>query len=350
MTRLEFIERLPAPADEERWLIRGDRRADPEVAWFFTNPDREHLDEIEKETRPWHGAIHPRVSQIHASAWFGDRLVFTVDDDRGPTLLSAAAQLADPIERERWTIAQIIAIADGLASMRQREPRFVHRNLEPNRMFITPTGQARLRAPVALVVQGPRPGRVGAGVVTGSAAWMSPEQARGQPLTPAHDAFALAANLYAALSGKPPFGDADNMMAALTAIITTEPAPIETHAPGLAAVLARAFAKDPTTRCPDPGTFAGELWQCIPDATDYDAVISDRLAAWWPTAPQAGALPNQAISGARCRMRWDQLEVRGSDDIRYCTGCQQEVVRATSLAAAIVPLLGRRCVAYTGGD
>jgi hypothetical protein len=123
--------------------------------------------------------------------------------------------------------------------------------------------------------------------------------------------------------------------------------PALVHAPGLAAVIARAFEKDPAARYPDPGTFAGELWQCVPDAVDYDECISDRISAWWPTAEPA--TPSPAQPGERCRMAWDQLHPTATDGVRHCASCNHEVVRAESLAALVL-LAGRRCVSYTGGD
>lgn len=48
-------------------------------------------------------------------------------------------------------------------------------------------------------------------------------------------------------------------------------------------------------------------------------------------------------------MAWEQLRPTGTDDIRHCASCSQEVVRVTSLSA-VVSLAGRRCVSYSGGD
>lgn len=345
MSKLELIERLSLEAEGQRWLVRVEGHAGPRVAWMFTDEDREWLELTDEQTRPWIGPLHPRVSRIFESTWLGQTLAFVLDDDRGPPFVKAAAVLTDPIERERWCVAQIIAIGDGLATMRQRDHGFVHRRLEPNLIFVDAGGHARLRAPIAMVAQGPRSSYTGRGRAMGSMASLSPEQCRGRSLTPASDVFALAGNLFAALTGRNPFRRG-NDFETLQAIVTDAPPPLVTHASGLAPVIARAFEKDPAKRYPDPGTFAGELWRCVPDAVDYDECISDRIAAWWPTA--APARLAQA-PGERCRMAWEQLSPTGSDDIRHCGSCAQDVVRVTSLAA-VVSLAGRRCVSYPGGD
>ncbi len=200
MSKLEFIERLFSTADGQRWLVRAEGHAEPRVAWMFFDEDREWLESTEQETRPWIGPLHPRVSQIFESSWRGEALTFEIDDDRGPPFAQAAAQLSDPSERERWSVAQIIAIGDGLATMRQRDRRFVHRRLEPHQIFVDEGGHARLRAPIAMVAQGPRPAYLGRGRGSVYPASLSPEQCRGLALTPASDVFAQAANLEAALT------------------------------------------------------------------------------------------------------------------------------------------------------
>lgn len=346
---MEFIERLEVGdyGAEERWLVRVDGASEPHVAWFFYDDELEWLAETNDATRPYVGPIHPRISTIFGSAWHGQRLVFEVEDDRGPMLATAARELADPVERERWVIAQVIGIADGLATLRGRDPAFVHRQLEAYRIFVDVQGHAKLRAPIAYVAHGERPNRVGAGVIRGTPYFMSPEQARGTRVTAASDVFSLATNLYLALSGHRPF-EGESFIEVLAAILQNPPPPLATHAPGLAGVLERAFAKDPAARIPDPGTFAGELWQCAPDAMEYDAVISDKLVAWRASAPSEPATGG-AFAGRKCRMKWEQLAPTQHADIRHCAGCHQDVVRVRSIAA-VVPLLGQHCVAYTGGD
>ena len=338
---VEFLERLDADSDEERWLVQMPGASEPRVAWFF-HADGMRLDEAQWETLLVSGLIHPRVSTIFQATIQGNRLLVEVDDDRGPTLARAAQVLTDPVERERWTVSQIIAIADGLATLRQRQADFVYRQLEPNRLFVDAQGHGRLRAPISRVVSGLRANRMGAGTVRGTFAFMSPEQVTGRPLGVASDVFALASNLVFALSGKKPFAretDFDQ----LKAIRDDPPAPIEIHAPGLRDVLARAFAKDPNERYPDPGTFAGELWRCVPDATEYDEVVSDRIVDLAVEPVRASP-----FTGPRCKLGWEQLSPTASPEMRHCSQCDQNVVRVRSLAQ-IVPLLGS-CVAYTGGD
>jgi hypothetical protein len=311
--------------------------------WFLTG-DPEWLVKTQAAMRPFHGPIHPRISTIFDSYVERERLVVECDDDRGPYFAQAARELVDPVERERWAVAQIIGIADGIASLRQIDRKFVHRQLERDKIYVDVSGHARLRPAIPFVLQGPRGHRMGAGVIKGTFHHMSPEQARGVPVTAATDVFALAGHLYAALSGKRPFAR-DSDFDTLHAIVKDEPPWIETFAPNLEKVLERAFRKNPDERTPDPGTFAGELWQCVPDAIEWDECISDKLVPWLSHLDQVKREP---MFEDRCHMKWEQLAPTGRKEVRHCDGCKTDVVHVTRLSA-IVPLVGR-CVAYTGGD
>ncbi|HEU0031502.1 MAG TPA: hypothetical protein VFQ53_12775 [Kofleriaceae bacterium] len=342
---IEFVERLATEDGwEERWLVRrGDamphvlrlRREEPGVR-----------EQVARETRRWLGPIHPRLVAIHDVRLELDHVAIETEDDRGPYFATAAQAITDPVERERWAVAQVIALCDALATLRQRDRSFVHRRLETASAVVDISGHARLRAPVAFVDVGPRTNWMGAGTIIGTPHFMSPEQARGEAVTPATDVFALAGILYEALAGDLPFrGEAFGEV--LVAIIQHDPPPLATRAPGLAGVLARAFAKRAADRIPDVGTFGGELWQAVPDAVDYDAVISDRVVAWRATA--ADAPPSAPMVAVKpCRMKWERLTPTADERVRYCGSCNQQVVQATSLAQ-IVPLVGG-CIAYRGGD
>ena len=328
----------------QRWLVRSADRSEPHIACFLDG-DASVLDATEHATRRWLGSIHPRIAAILTVGRRGRQLVIEIEDDRGPALAQAAQQLADPVERERWVIAQIIGVADGLAAMRQRDRSLVHRRLEPSVFVVDIAGHARLRAPIPVIEQGARSGyvgRSGAYVVPWS---LSPEQVRALPVGPQTDVFSLACVLHHALSGQHAF-QRESDMQMLRAVLEDPPPPIALHAPGLQRVLDRAFAKDPAARYSDVGTFAGELWRCVPDAMEYDAVICDRIVAWRATAEHAR--PAQVFTEPACRKRWDELAPGASEGVRHCSSCLRDVVRVTSLAQ-IVPLVGR-CIAYTGGD
>lgn len=85
------------------------------------------------------------------------------------------------------------------------------------------------------------------GFVSGTAAYFSPELARGEDATAASDVWALGATLYAAVEGRRPFPDRPNAVAQLHTIVRELPQPTR-HAGRLAPVLAGMLEPDPVTR------------------------------------------------------------------------------------------------------
>src|SRR5207245_1273625 len=90
-----------------------------------------------------------------------------------------------------------------------------------------------------------------AGVITGTPLYMSPEQARGEPLDQRSDLFSLGAVLYTLCTGQPPFR-ADKTLGVLKRVCDDTPQPIRTLNPAipdwLTAIVDKLLAKDPRAR------------------------------------------------------------------------------------------------------
>jgi serine/threonine-protein kinase len=106
------------------------------------------------------------------------------------------------------------------------------------------------------------------GQVLGTAAYISPEQALGEPATAASDRYALAVVAYELLTGRRPF-EAEHFAAHARAHIEDDPAPPSRQAPGLPravdAVLMRGMAKDPAERWPSAAAFVDALDRALHD-------------------------------------------------------------------------------------
>ncbi|TWT66567.1 serine/threonine-protein kinase [Allorhodopirellula solitaria] len=114
-------------------------------------------------------------------------------------------------------------LAEGLAAAHRRG--LVHRDIKPGnvlvgenieRVWITDFGLARAADSVTLTQTG---------VIAGTPHYMSPEQARGQPIDHRSDLFSLGCVLYFLCTAKPPF-EADNTLAVLHKIVTEDPPPL----------------------------------------------------------------------------------------------------------------------------
>lgn len=91
------------------------------------------------------------------------------------------------------------------------------------------------------------------GEVIGTPAYMPPEQAKGDPITPLADVYSVGAILYDMLTGRPPY-EADEPGKVLAALLTTDPPKprelVPTIDPQVEAIVLKAIARDPARRYP----------------------------------------------------------------------------------------------------
>jgi WD40 repeat protein len=118
----------------------------------------------------------------------------------GPTLQEQVETHGPmPIEQVRKLGAQL---AEGLAAI--HACGLVHRDLKPGNVILAEDGPRIIDFGIAIQSQAPK--LTASGMVLGTFAYMSPEQARGLPTGPATDVFALGGLLAFAATGLPPFG------------------------------------------------------------------------------------------------------------------------------------------------
>jgi len=135
------------------------------------------------------------------------------------------------------------------------ERGIVHRDLKPDNILVEPGPRVHV-----LDFGLARSTRAGAsftasGLLLGTPAYMSPEQAKGRRAEPASDVWSLGATLYELIAGRPPFEGA-TIVDVLSRVISEDPAPL----PGAAgAVALRALEKDVPARYASAGELADEL-------------------------------------------------------------------------------------------
>ena len=239
------------------------------------DPDRRAR--LDKEARLLAALNHPHVAAIYGVAQADGVRGLVLELVEGSTLAERLTEGPLPVT-EALRVA--VQIADALDAT--HEKGIVHRDLKPANIKITPDGVVKvLDFGVAKVRQSEVPfhahheppdaaalvqptgtdGQTGDEVIIGTAAYMSPEQARGKPVDKRADIWAFGCVLYEMLSGRRPFVG-ETTTDVLAAIVDREPewtALPATVPSSVRHVLERCLEKDPKRRLRDIGDARVEL-------------------------------------------------------------------------------------------
>jgi serine/threonine protein kinase len=155
-----------------------------------------------------------------------------------------------------------IAEAVSLALTAAHAQGVIHRDIKPGNIMITPTGEVKVTDfGIARVVAGAETVAQTAAVL-GTASYLSPEQAQGQPVDQRSDLYSLGCVLYEMLTGRPPF-TGDSAVAVASKQVLEQPIPPSTLnpdvSPGLDAVVMRTLAKNPANRYRSAEEFRRDL-------------------------------------------------------------------------------------------
>ena len=224
--------------------------------------DSERIARFEREARTLASLNHPNIAQIYGFEKSSGVHALVMELVEGPTLADRIAQGAIPID-EALPIAKQIAEALEAA----HEQGIIHRDLKPANIKLRPNGVvkvldfglAKALEPTggdALTSQSPTitiPAMTQAGMILGTAAYMSPEQAKGRAVDRRSDVWAFGAVLYEMLSGQRVFPGNDTSEV-LAGVIKSEPdwdvLPLDTP-PLLLMFLKQCLKKDSKQRVGD---------------------------------------------------------------------------------------------------
>lgn len=230
-----------------------------------------------RETRVLAGLRHPGLVGMLDAGVDGERPFLVMDFVDG---VSLRQRLADgPLPAD--TVTRIGAdVADALAYVHANG--VVHRDVKPGNVLLERNGRARLTDfGIAKVVDASRV--TATGVVVGTAAYMAPEQVRGETVGPAVDIFALGMVLLECVTGRREY-EGGPMEVALARLHRPPRVPADVPEP-LASTLRAMTARDPEQR-PSAASVSAQL-RPAPEATGTEAApvpagpASARVASWW---------------------------------------------------------------------
>lgn len=231
---------------------------------------------------------HPNLAEVHASGedaglgWISMELV------DGVSLTEILDQ--EHILETDFLLSVLYQTADALSAV--HGAGIVHRDIKPGNIMVTPTGEVKLTD----FGISKAPGQVNltqAGMVMGTAQYLPPEQAMGQPATPAGDLYALGVIAYEALAGKRPFSGDKPVDIAFAHVNKPVPALPDSVAPSLRELVMELLEKEPQKRLAS----ADSLMQRLEEVQQALNSAGDSLAA--PAAesivPEAGELARASM-------------------------------------------------------
>lgn len=188
---------------------------------------------------------HPNITTIHDFGEDGSQSFIVMEFVEGVTLQEAIQQRSFEPEE---IVAIGIQIADALDAAHAKG--IIHRDLKSANVMLDASGRVKVMdfglaklAQSSFVTQ--------SGATLGTAAYMSPEQVRGDELTPRSDIYSLGVVLYELATGVTPYPHA-HQLAVMYAIANEEPLPPREHNASipvaLEAVIMKAMAKNPDER------------------------------------------------------------------------------------------------------
>ena len=233
---------------------------------FAGHPER--ISRLEREARSASALSHANVVSVFDVGHAGESFYLVTELVEGGSLRELLARGGLPLRRALDLGGQIAA---GLAAA--HEQGIVHRDLKPENVLITRSGDAKIadfglakltetRAESDSTLPTSDGLKTSEGIVLGTAAYMSPEQARGAEVDFRSDQFAFGSLFYEMLCGKPAFLRG-SPVETLSAIMRDEPEPLRSIEPGIpvnvAWIAERCLAKEPAARYASTRDLAIEL-------------------------------------------------------------------------------------------
>jgi serine/threonine protein kinase len=239
---------------------------------------------------------HPNVVHVHLAGQLPDGALYIVMEYLdGLSLQSAlgAAEGAMPLARALHIALQLCdAVGEAHAQ------GVVHRDLKPENVMLVRRGQDAdyvkvLDFGIARLSWGEQSMATAAGLIFGTARYISPEGAQGEAVGPPGDVYAIATLLYQMLAGRTPF-DGDQAVGLLIQQIHDAPPPLQkitraSYVPEpIAAAVMKNLGKDPHSRDPDARVFG----RAIVDAAKRAGISSDDFVA---RSMLLGSSPSQVM-------------------------------------------------------
>jgi serine/threonine protein kinase/protein involved in temperature-dependent protein secretion len=277
---------------------RLDRKVALKLLLAGATRDEAHVRRFIQEAKAVSALNHPNIITIHEIGEADGRRYIATEFIEGQTLRQSIKQGALPLSAARDIAAQV-ASALGAA----HAAGIVHRDIKPENIMLRPDGLVKVldfglaklteRAASTFETNASTLSafKTAPGTVMGTAAYMSPEQARGLEVDARSDIFSLGVVCHEMIAGRKPFHGA-TINHTIVAILDDEPAPLAQAPDELRRIVSKALAKEPANRYQAAEALLLDLKALTLPATASDPdveteAISPPLLPSHPTTPPA---------------------------------------------------------------
>jgi Tol biopolymer transport system component len=267
--------------------------------------DPERRKRFEREARAVASLKHPNIVTIHSVEEAEGTHFITMEFVDGQTLSALIPKNGLSLEQ---FFEYSVSLADAISAAHERG--ITHRDLKPANVMFDADGRLKvLDFGLAKLLPGGdlesektlADSDTAKGVVLGTVAYMSPEQAEGREIDHRSDIFSLGVILYEMATGSRPF-KGDTRMSTITSILRDEPAPVSEVRQALprhlGRIVKRCLAKQAGRRYQSALDLRNELEELKEEIESGEALITGEMAALKrPTARPTWLLPVIAVAG-----------------------------------------------------
>jgi serine/threonine protein kinase len=261
----------------------------------YIEQDLDLLSRFHREARVVAGLRHPNIVQIFDFDTTDGHPYIVMEYLKGPTLANYLRRLHD--QNERIPPHQVARLLKGLTAALDyaHEQGVIHRDIKPGNILLhSKADEIPLDKPLTNDVEAiltdfglvrivDAASQTASGMVSGTPAYMSPEQARGDKTDHRTDIYSLGVVLYEMLAGRVPF-ESESTTSVIYMQINSPPPPIGGVPTAVQAVMNRALTKDPDDRYQSSRQMAIDFFLAI-GMTAQAETIREALPSHLATAP-----------------------------------------------------------------
>lgn len=261
----EIIKRIGVGGMGEVFLAKDtklNRKVALKLLAAHITEDQNGVSRFRQEAFATSALNHPNIVTIYEIGKWREQDFIVTEYIEGETLRRR-------LRGQKFSASEAVSVALQIASAlaAAHSAKIVHRDIKPENVMIREDGLIKI---LDFGIAKYRPAEKGqktlieteAGEIIGTAAYMSPEQARGLAVDARTDIWSLGVILYEMLEGRLPF-DGETKADRLAAILERQPAPLSKmtgkDSPPLQKIIDRALAKDKNRRYPNIAEVAADL-------------------------------------------------------------------------------------------